>query len=299
VSTRFVSARRGIWGFLYLVVALLMVATAWATPPAGATVSPQLLPGDRAVAVAATPSGHGYWIATAEGYVMARFGDSVPYGSMGGRHLNAPVVAMAATPDGGGYWLAGADGGVFSFGDAQFFGSMGGRHLNAPVVGIAPTVDGAGYWLAGADGGVFAFGDAAFSGSLPGIGAKPRGLVTGIAAWPDQQHYLLATTGGDVTVFGFTAGSWPGGFTHAIAPMVTIANWAASTNAVGYWTARSDGGVFSFGNAPFYGSMGGRHLNGPIVAMAITPTHHGYWLLGRDGGIFTFGDALFLGSAAS
>ena len=27
------------------------------------------------------------------------------HGSMGGRHLNAPIVGMAATPDGGGYWL--------------------------------------------------------------------------------------------------------------------------------------------------------------------------------------------------
>ena len=40
------------------------------------------------------------------------------YGSLGGSHLNAPIVGMAPTADGDGYWLVAADGGVFSFGDA-------------------------------------------------------------------------------------------------------------------------------------------------------------------------------------
>ncbi len=35
------------------------------------------------------------------------------------------------------------------------------------------------------------------------------------------------------------------------------------TDAQGYWVAASDGGVFSFGDARFYGSMGGKHLNAP------------------------------------
>ena len=29
--------------------------------------------------------------------------------------------------------------------------------------------------------------------------------------------------------------------------------------AQGYWTVASDGGIFAFGDAPFYGSMGGAH----------------------------------------
>ena len=48
------------------------------------------------------------------------------YGSMGGQHLNKPIVGMAATPDGGGYWLVASDGGIFTFGDARFYGSTGG-----------------------------------------------------------------------------------------------------------------------------------------------------------------------------
>ncbi|HEY3842830.1 MAG TPA: IPT/TIG domain-containing protein [Acidimicrobiales bacterium] len=64
----------------------------------------------------------------------------------------------------------------------------------------------------------------------------------------------------------------------------------------GYWEAASDGGVFSFGGAQFYGSTGNIRLNQPIVAMADTPDHGGYWLFAADGGVFSFGDAPFLGS---
>ena len=63
-----------------------------------------------------------------------------------------------------------------------------------------------------------------------------------------------------------------------------------------YWTVASDGGIFSFGGAPFYGSEGGKPLNAPIVGIASTPDHGGYWMVASDGGIFTFGDAGFFGS---
>jgi hypothetical protein len=54
--------------------------------------------------------------------------------------------------------------------------------------------------------------------------------------------------------------------------------------------------VFSFGDAHFYGSTGGIHLNQPVVGMAPTPSGHGYWLVAADGGVFSFGDAHFYGS---
>ncbi len=60
--------------------------------------------------------------------------------------------------------------------------------------------------------------------------------------------------------------------------------------------AGADGGVFAFGRAGFYGSMGGHVLNQPIVGMAGTPDGRGYWLVARDGGVFAFGDAAFYGS---
>ena len=61
----------------------------------------------------------------------------------------------------------------------------------------------------------------------------------------------------------------------------------------------SDGGIFSFGDATFYGSTGGTILNKPIVGMASTPDVLGYWLVASDGGIFSFGDAKFEGSTGS
>ena len=64
----------------------------------------------------------------------------------------------------------------------------------------------------------------------------------------------------------------------------------------GYWLVASDGGVFSFGGAKFFGSTGGMALTKPIVAAAATPTGRGYWLVASDGGVFAFGDAGFFGS---
>ncbi len=74
---------------------------------------------------------------------------------------------------------------------------------------------------------------------------------------------------------------------------------AATTTVPAYWLVASDGGIFSFGGAPFYGSTGSIALNKPIVGMAATPDGGGYWLVASDGGIFAYGDAQFYGSTGS
>jgi DNA-binding beta-propeller fold protein YncE len=66
--------------------------------------------------------------------------------------------------------------------------------------------------------------------------------------------------------------------------------------ATGCWMVASDGGIFSFGDAQFYGSTGGIHLTQPIVGLTATSDGQGYWLVASDGGIFGFGHSTFFGS---
>jgi hypothetical protein len=67
----------------------------------------------------------------------------------------------------------------------------------------------------------------------------------------------------------------------------------------GYWLVASDGGVFTYGDAAFYGSTGAISLNKPMVGITPTPDGKGYWLVASDGGIFAFGDAVFYGSTGA
>jgi len=74
---------------------------------------------------------------------------------------------------------------------------------------------------------------------------------------------------------------------------------AATASGLGYWLVASDGGIFSYGDASFFGSRGGQPLNKPIVAMMSSFDGAGYWLVASDGGIFSYGDTGFSGSAGS
>ena len=80
---------------------------------------------------------------------------------------------------------------------------------------------------------------------------------------------------------------------HLNAPVVGL---AATPDGKGYWEVASDGGIFSFGDAAFAGSVGGQRLNEPVVGLAATPDGKGYWEVASDGGIFGYGDAGFFGS---
>jgi len=75
-----------------------------------------------------------------------------------------------------------------------------------------------------------------------------------------------------------------------------IVGMAPTPTGGGYWMVGGDGGVFSSGDAGFYGSTGNITLNKPVVGMAATPDGKGYWFVASDGGIFAYGDAGFYGS---
>jgi uncharacterized membrane protein YgdD (TMEM256/DUF423 family) len=99
---------------------------------------------------------------------------------------------------------------------------------------------------------------------------------------------MATTASGAVFVNGRAAEGMNG---HSLNSLVV--GIAATQSGKAYWLVASDGGVFSFGDAHFSGSLGGVRLNAPIVDMAPTPNGNGYWLAGADGGIFTFGAARF------
>jgi hypothetical protein len=85
--------------------------------------------------------------------------------------------------------------------------------------------------------------------------------------------------------------------TTLISNAATVTWTSTLTSSVtGYWEVGGDGGVFSFGSAQFYGSMGNKTINAPVVGMASLPTGKGYWLVAKDGGVFAFGSAPFYGS---
>ena len=183
-------------------------------------------------------NGNGFYLVTSDGSVYG-FGDAQSFGSLPKANLTAPIVGMAVTPDGGGYWLVSSTGGVFSFGNARFFGSLAGKHLFPPIVGMAASPTGAGYYLVGADGGVFTYGDAHFYGSAGNLhlAAPVVGMVLGPQLPP-------------------TGPPGPEGF--------------APSPAGGYALVGRDGGVLTYGNAPFLGSGVGRHDGTSILGMTTT-----------------------------
>ena len=202
-----------------------------------------------------------YWLVASDGGIFTFGRNDGFFGSMGFKHLNAPIVAMAASTTLSGYWLVASDGGIFSFGQERFYGSMGGKRLNAPIVGITSTPDGQGYWLVASDGGIFAYGDARFYGSMGG--KRLNAPIVAMAMDPDTGGYWLVASDGGIFAYNAPFYGSTGG-KRLNAPIVAIAQ---DTWTGGYWLVASDGGIFGF-NAPFYGSMGGKPLNAPIVGMA-------------------------------
>ena len=72
-----------------------------------------------------------------------------------------------------------------------------------------------------------------------------------------------------------------------------------AANGAGYFMVAADGGTFSFGSAPFYGSLGGLPLRNPIVAAAANYVGNGYWFTDDAGLVSNFGYAEYDGSAPS
>lgn len=211
---------------------------------------------------ASTSDGRGYWMLAADGGVFT-FGDAKFHGSLRSRHLE-PVPArlaesesygayvtsdklfFAPIPNGRGYWIVDSAGDVFRFGEARSYGSVRSEarppaedpdytasgHPEAPAIAaFTATRDGKGYWMTGTDGQVYSFGDARTYGSLPAV------------------HVDVSPS----TIIGYA----PPRAVYLSVPLTTAGNLVATPDGRGYWIASLNGGVFSFGDARYYGSLPG------------------------------------------
>ena len=66
---------------------------------------------------------------------------------------------------------------------------------------------------------------------------------------------------------------------------------AATPDGKGYWLVASDGGIFTFGDAAFYGSDRRRPRPTRRRSMVPAPSGHGYWVEDQNGTATPFGDA--------
>ena len=108
----------------------------------------------------------------------------------------------------------------------------------------------------------------------PGTEGSTGPYVAGVAATDDH-----------IVVSDLTTGLW-------------VVDKGPPAGTRGYWLADEGGGVFSYGDAGFFGSAAGTDLDSPVVGLSPSPTGRGYRLVTRDGGVYAFGDAAFAGGLA-
>lgn len=236
----------------------------------------RFLPNGTCFSIAATANGQGYYILNGDRGTVFTFGSAAPFGNPGSafthvsREFWPSFRQIVATRTGNGYWVLEVNlsnaATIATFGDAKNFGDsqkiVSKNHIafaGTPVA-MAPTPDNKGYWEVHSDGGVLAFGDAPFWGSMGG--KKLAAPVVGIAVPPDGTGYWLVAANGQVFNFGHATPA-----KLSVVPAQPIVGAVANQNGAGFWMVARDGGVFAMAGAPFFGSMGGKHLNKPVFAI--------------------------------
>ena len=131
----------------------------------------------------------------------------------------------------------------------------------AIVAGAALAAQPAGATISGHDNTVYAFGTAPFHGST--AGRHLNSPIVGMASTANGKGYwLVANDGG---VFGYNAPFFGSlGARHLNSPIVGM---AATPTGKGYWLVAADGGIFGFGDAAFFGGLGGGKPPHAIVGM--------------------------------
>ena len=198
------------------------------------------------------------------------------------------------------YWLVASDGGIFTFGTRGLL-RLDRRPCARPAGcrhGADP--DGAGLLAGRGDGGIFTFGDAALLRITGGTAPEPTDrrhgrhadrprLLAGrdataasspsVTPLPTDRPAAMHSTSRSSasprppTGHGYwlrrpaTAASSPSATRASTARRAASTStsrssaWPPTPDGHGYWLVASDGGIFTFGDAGFYGSTGGQHLN--------------------------------------
>ena len=132
---------------------------------------------------------------------------------------------------------------------------------------------------------------------LRGAARRARGIGCRSAPAASVQrlrHCGFRWQGVLVRVGVYSWATWPG-----TRSTVRSSGSPCANNGLGYWMDATDGGVFTFGDARFFGSTGYGAVESADCGDGGDADGRGYWLVASDGGIFAFGDAGFFGSTGA
>ena len=119
---------------------------------------------------------------------------------------------------------------------------------------------------------------------------------------PDNQVLNLPATARSATFAKLSAGVT---HTFAVAARTDLRQGpsAGPTNSIAraprpesYSILTDGGGIYSFGDARYWGNLIDHNYPGPAVSLAGTPSGNGYSILTSFGGIYTFGDGRYYGN---
>lgn len=210
------------------------------------------------VAIAATPSGNGYYLLGADKKVYA-FGDARQRGD-GGPDAEAVSIAVkpnATQPAGPGYWVLYSNGKVRAF-NANNHGQIeDGTSLNP--VSIAATPDGGGYWILASNGRVHNYGNAPRLDDRRDDGK----FAVSMAATRDGRGYWILASNGSVRPFGIATD-----YGQGVNDGATARSMTAAPDGAGYWIVTTDGNVFPYGSARYFGRV---RRGGSVAGIAAVP----------------------------
>jgi hypothetical protein len=145
--------------------------------------------------------------------------------------------------------------------------------------------------------------DIYLNGELAVSGLKDDGISSSTVVIPSGSISIVITEPGlPITdpLYSETGNLRAGDLLNVFVVGTSASPYGLLANAIplgaGYRLYASDGGVFDFGDAAFYGSTGAISLNKPIVGASPTAVGTGYWLVASDGGVFSFGNTYYYGS---